>query len=447
MIKIPLDAKIILDKLNENGYEAYVVGGCVRDSVLGRIPGDWDICTNALPEQTMAVFEGFRVIPTGLQHGTITVMLSGEGYEITTYRVDGEYSDGRHPDSVSFTGNLKDDVARRDFTVNAMAYSEKDGIKDFFGGMEDIKNGVIRCVGTPHERFTEDALRIMRAVRFASVLGFEIEKNTKKAMLDLHKRLDLVAKERINVEFNKMLCGLNPARYLREYDYLFFHIIPELEAMKGCEQNNPYHIYDVWNHTLAVLENIEEKDTVLRLSALFHDIGKPHVYTEKDGIGHFYGHADKSCELAEGIMKRLKYSTDEINEVLTLVKYHDTPITPTKKFVRRCLCKMDRSTFEKLLSLSRGDVLGQSGKDMEVRLSNIAEVRKILEEFDAENECFSLKQLKIDGNDLIKMGVQPGKRLGEILNELLCLVIDEKLENNEDVLREYVKKTFLQENI
>lgn len=443
MINIPSHAKIILDKLNENGYEAYVVGGCVRDCLLGTKPDDWDICTNALPEQTMVVFDGFHVIPTGLKHGTVTVILNGEGYEITTYRIDGDYSDGRHPDSVSFTGNLKDDASRRDFTINAMSYSEKDGIKDFFGGMEDIKRGIIRCVGNPHDRFTEDALRIMRAVRFASAFGFDIEKNTSEAMWHLHKRLDLVAKERINVELNKMLCGMNPVRYLREYDYLFFYIIPELSAMKGCEQNNPYHIYDVWNHTLNVLENIEEKDTVLRLAALFHDIGKPYVYTEKDGRGHFYGHADKSCELAQNIMKRLKYSTDEISEVLTLVRYHDTPITPTKKFLRRMLGKMERSVFEKLLSLSRGDVLGQSGKDREERLSNIAEVKNLLAEFDAENECFSLKQLKVSGNDIISLGFEPGKRLGEILDELLLLVVDEKLENDAEALAEYVKNNYL----
>ena len=445
MIKIPQDAKIILDRLDLNGYEAYVVGGCVRDSVLGRTPGDWDICTNALPEQTMEIFSDFHVIPTGIKHGTVTIMLNHEGYEITTYRVDGGYSDGRHPDSVSFTPNLIEDASRRDFTINAMAYSPKFGLADFFGGVDDIRNGIIRCVGEPGMRFSEDALRIMRAVRFASVLGFEIEQDTRDAMKKLYKNLDLVAKERINVEFNKLLCGENPSELLKRYDYLFFHIIPELKAMKGCEQNNPYHIYDVWNHTLAVLENIEEKDEVLRLAALFHDIGKPHVYTEKDGVGHFYGHADKSSELTQSIMKSLKYSTDEINEVLTLVKYHDTPIVPTVKFVRRMLGKMEKGTFEKLLSLSRGDVLGQSGKDREERLCNIAEVKRLLYEFDAETECFSLKQLKISGNDLVQMGITPGKIMGEILNELLLLVVDEKMENDEDALKEYVKKVYLKE--
>ena len=388
VIRIPNDAKTILEKLNNAGFEAYVVGGCVRDSLLGKTPGDWDICTNALPEQTMEVFEGFHVIPTGLKHGTVTVMLNHEGYEITTYRVDGDYTDGRHPDSVSFTTNLKDDVARRDFTVNAMAYSERDGIQDFFGGMEDLKNGIIRCVGEPEKRFGEDALRIMRAVRFASVLGFEIEKSTSDAMRKLYKNLDMVASERINAELNKMLCGKSPARYLEEYDYLFFHIIPELSPMKGCEQNNPYHIYDVWHHTLEVVKNIEPKDYVLRLAALFHDVGKPHVYTEADGIGHFYGHADKSVEITEKVMKRLKYSSADTAEVMTLVKYHDIPINPTKKFVRKMLGWMERSPFEKLLHLSYGDVMGQSGKPREERLENIAETRRILAEFDAENECF-----------------------------------------------------------
>lgn len=445
MISIPADAKTILDKLNNAGFEAYVVGGCVRDSILGRVPGDWDICTNALPEQTMQVFEGFHVIPTGLQHGTVTVMINNNGYEITTYRIDGSYSDGRHPDSVSFTGNLKEDLARRDFTVNAMAYSEKDGIMDFYGGMDDIRNGIIRCVGNPQERFTEDALRIMRAVRFAAVLGFEIEENTANAMKELHKNLDLVANERINVEFNKMLGSNNPARFLDEYDYLFFHIIPELVLMKGCEQNNPYHIYDVWHHTLEVVKNTSPNNSILRLAALLHDSGKPHVYTEADGVGHFYGHAEKSVEIAGKVMKRLKYSNEQISEVLTLVKYHDTPIVPTKKFVRRMLSKMERTTFEKLLCLSFADVMGQSGKNRAERLESISEVRQILAEFDAENECFSLKHLKIDGDDLIKMGVKQGRQIGEILNTLFALVLDEKLENEENALRDYVVKNYLQE--
>jgi len=444
VIRIPTDAKNILEKLNSAGFEAYVVGGCVRDSVLGRIPEDWDICTNANPEQTMAVFADFHVIPTGIQHGTVTVMLNGKGYEVTTYRIDGSYSDGRHPDSVSFTGNLRDDLARRDFTVNAMAYSEKDGIVDFYGGMDDIKNGIIRCVGNPAERFTEDALRIMRAVRFATVLGFEIEKDTALAIKDLYRNLDLVAKERINIELNKTLAGKNPARYLDEYDYLFFHIMPELAQMKLCQQNNPYHIYDVWNHTLEALRNIEPGDTVLRLATLLHDSGKPYVYTETDGIGHFYDHAQKSCEIAENVMKRLKYSNEQISEVLTLVKYHDTPIVPTKKFVRRMLSKMERATFEKLLHLSYADVMGQSGKNRTERIENIAQTRQILSDFDAENECFSLKQLKISGDDLINMGVKQGRQIGVVLNELLDLVVDEKLENSKDVLQNYVKTNYLQ---
>ena len=443
-MRIPKDVKVILNKLNECGYEAYVVGGCVRDSLIGKQPKDWDICTNAKPEQTMEVFKGFHIIPTGLQHGTITVMLNGEGYEITTYRVDGDYSDGRHPDSVSFTSSLSEDLARRDFTFNAMAYSEDEGIVDLYGGVEDLKKKRLKCVGNPTERFNEDALRIMRAIRFSSVLGCKIEENTHNSMVELYTNLDKIAKERINVEFSKMLCGKTPMFMLNEYQFIFSYIIPEIKPMIGFKQNNPYHWLDVWNHSLHVLFEVKEKDLALRLAALFHDIGKPSCYVEgEDGVGHFYGHADKSVEITEKIMKDLKYSNDMIDEVLTLIKYHDMQISLSNKFIRRMLNKMPKETFEKLLVLKKADILGQAKVDREKRLGEVDKLGQMLAEFKMEEECFSLKQLKINGNDLIKMGIKPGKEMGQILNKLFEMVIEEEIENDSQVLKNFVERVYL----
>ena len=443
-MRIPKDVKVILNKLNECGYEAYVVGGCVRDSLIGKQPKDWDICTNAKPEQTMEVFKGFHIIPTGLQHGTITVMLNGEGYEITTYRVDGDYSDGRHPDSVSFTSSLSEDLARRDFTFNAMAYSEDEGIVDLYGGVEDLKKKRLKCVGNPTERFNEDALRIMRAIRFSSVLGCKIEENTHNSMVELYTNLDKIAKERINVEFSKMLCGKTPMFMLNEYQFIFSYIIPEIKPMIGFKQNNPYHWLDVWNHSLHVLFEVKEKDLALRLAALFHDIGKPSCYVEgEDGVGHFYGHADKSVEITEKIMKDLKYSNDMIDEVLTLIKYHDMQISLSNKFIRRMLNKMPKETFEKLLVLKKADILGQAKVDREKRLGEVDKLGQMLAEFKMEEECFSLKQLKINGNDLIKMGIKPGKEMGQILNKLFEMVIEEEIENDTQVLKNFVERVYL----
>ncbi len=442
-MRIPERVKIVLNKLNEAGYEAYVVGGCVRDSLIGKTPKDWDICTNAKPEETIKVFKGFHIIPTGLQHGTVTIMVKGEGFEVTTYRIDGDYSDGRHPDAVSFTSSLADDLARRDFTFNAMAYSEDEGIVDLYDGVNDLREKRLRCVGNSVERFNEDALRIMRAIRFASVLGCEIEENTHNAMVELYKNLDKIAKERINVEFSKTLCGKTPMELLRKYEFIFSYIIPEIRNMVGFKQNNPYHIYDVWEHSLNVLNSVDVVDLPLRLAALFHDIGKPHCYTEENGIGHFYGHGDKSVEIMETVLKRLKYSNEIIDEVLLLIKYHDVTISLSNKFIRKMLGKMSKETFEKLLLLKRADILGQSNIEREKRLSDIEKMKEMLKNFKLEEECFSLKQLKLNGSDLIKMGFKPGKEMGLILNTLLKMVIEEEIENEYEVLKNFVEKRYL----
>lgn len=443
-MRLPSDVYTILNKLNSSGYEAYVVGGCVRDSLIGKKPKDWDICTNAKPEETMKVFKGFHIIPTGLQHGTVTIMVNGEGYEVTTYRVDGDYSDGRHPDKVSFTSSLAEDLARRDFTFNALAYSDEEGIVDLYGGIEDLKLKRLRCVGNPTERFNEDALRIMRAIRFSSVLGCKIEENTHNSMVELYKNLDKIAKERINVEFSKMLCGKTPMFLLSEYHFIFSYIIPEIKPMIGFKQNNPYHWLDVWNHSLHVLFEVKEKDLPLRLAALFHDIGKPSCYVEdENGVGHFYGHADKSVEIMDKVLKDLKYSNDIIEEVLTLIKYHDMQISLSNKFIRRMLNKMPKETFEKLLVLKKADILGQAKIDREKRLEEIEKLKEMLANFKMEEECFSLKHLKINGNDLIKMGFKPGKEMGQILNKLFEMVVEEEIENDFEILKNYVERVYL----
>lgn len=441
-MKLPLDVKTILRKLNDNKFESYVVGGCVRDTLLGKTPKDWDICTNAKPEEVMKVFKGFNIIPTGLQHGTITVMVNKEGYEITTYRVDGDYSDGRHPDNVSFTFNLADDLARRDFTINAMAYSELEGLVDLYGGVTDLKNGIIRCVGKPLDRFNEDALRIMRAMRFASVLNFKIDTETKTAMVEIYKNLNLIAKERINVEFSKLLMGTGNAKILDEYSDIIGFIIPEVKPMFGFNQNNSYHYLDVWEHTLKVVENVNRTDLSLVLSAFFHDIGKPNTYTEADGVGHFYKHPLVSMNMTEGILRRLKFSNDIIEEVLTLVKYHDVEFVNSNKFIRRMLNKMSKETFEKLIELKKADILGQSKKYEEKRIKHMSEIMQTLQDFDFQNECFSLKQVKLNGNDLMSMGFKPEKLMGVILNDLLDKIVEEKLENEPNILKKYVIKNY-----
>jgi len=442
-VRLPEDVKFILDTLHKNGLEGYVVGGCVRDTLLGKEPKDWDVCTNAKPEKVMSVFSDFNIIPTGLQHGTVTVVINHIGYEITTYRVDGDYSDGRHPDSVSFTSSLAEDLSRRDFTVNALAYNEVEGIVDIFGGIEDLRRKRIKCVGKAIDRFNEDALRILRALRFSSVLGFDIDIETKKAIFEVYKNLDKIAKERINAEFSKLILGKNYVKILREYEKIIFYIIPELSKLKGFEQNNPYHTYDVWMHSLRTLYEVNEKDLELRLAALFHDIAKPDCYSvDENGVGHFYEHPEKSAEITERIMKDLKFSNEEIDTVITLIKNHDNQLSPTKKCLRKILNKMEMPLLLRLLELKKADIKAQNPKYLD-RLNDIENFENVIENFSVEEECFSLKHLKINGNDLISLGIKPGKQMGEILNNLLSLVVEEQLVNERNELLKYIKNNYL----
>ncbi len=437
---IPVYAATALQKLNDSGFEVYLVGGCVRDMLLGSVPHDWDITTNALPEQIIGAFEDFTVIPTGLKHGTVTVLIAKEPIEITTYRIDGDYSDNRRPDSVSFTRNLKEDLARRDFTINALAMDADGNIVDYFGGTEDIKIGIIRCVGNATNRFTEDALRILRALRFAAVLGFWIDTETKKAICSEAQRLHNISAERINVELTKLLCGRNAVNILREYAEIVAVVIPEIKPLFGFNQQNPHHIYDAWEHTLQVVANTPP-EPVLRWAALLHDIGKPQAFSaSEDGIGHFYGHAKFSIEIADEIMVRLKFDNASRNRIKTLIEWHDLAIRPAKATVKRRLNRLGTETLSQLFKLQRADNLAHAPKDV-YKQKTIDNLESIMAEIIAENECFFLRDLAVNGNDMLALGFS-GKAVGDILDELLNTVIDGKLPNEREILLDEAKKRF-----
>ena len=435
MMRIPEEVKTALKMLRESGYEAYMIGGCVRDSILGIPAKDHDITTSALPEQTERVFRDFRVVETGIKHGTVTVLINKMPLEITTYRIDSQYSDNRRPDSVTFTKSLREDTARRDFTMNAVAIDENGDIVDHHGGIEDIKNKLIRCVGEPDLRFREDALRILRAVRFSSKLGFEIEKDTKEAVFRNKELLLNISSERIASELVKLLCGKNARSVIIEYIDVLGVVIPELLPMKGFEQNNIHHIYDVLEHTAAAVENAPA-EPVMRLAALFHDIGKPCCYSFKDGQGHFYGHAGTGADMTRIILNSLKFDNYTKDTVTKLVKIHDVQIEERKGAVKRCLNKHTPEIFYMLLDLKRADTLAQAPMCFE-RLAYLDRIKAIAEEILDGEECFSLKQLEINGRDLIASGIEPGKEIGSILSDILEKVISGELPNERSALLEY----------
>lgn len=435
VIKILDAAQTAINILENAGFEAYIVGGCVRDSVLGNTPKDWDITTNALPDEMLEVFNEYRVIETGIKHGTVTVIINKFPLEITTYRIDGTYSDNRRPDSVSFTSEIKNDLCRRDFTINSMAYNSRNGFVDYFSGENDIKNKIIRCVGNPDTRFNEDALRILRALRFASVLSFDIEERTKESIFLNKHLLKNIAKERISVEFNKILMGNSAKRVLSDYNEIIKVFIPEIKEMIGFNQNNKHHHLDVWQHTLEAINN-SEFDINIRLTMFFHDIAKPLTYTEDlNGVGHFYGHPKLSCEIAKNILKRLKYDNNTIETVYLLISYHDYRVKPEKKSIKRLLGKIGEINFKKLLCVQKADILGQNPILISEKLENIKKVEDLFNKIIEDNMCFSIKDLEVNGNDLMDMGIPKGKIIGEILNKLLEMVIDEKICNNNKILK------------
>lgn len=434
-IAVPPKAQRIIDTIAAAGYEAYVVGGCVRDSVLGRKPQDWDITTSAKPEQIKALFP--RTIDTGLQHGTVTVMLEREGFEVTTYRIDGEYVDSRHPKEVIFTPNLEEDLRRRDFTINAMAYNESTGLVDIFGGMEDIRAGVIRCVGDPLERFGEDALRILRAIRFSAQLGYRIDSETEEGIRRLAATLRNISAERIQTELVKLMISSHPDYLRTAYELgvtkVFF---PEFDIAMETDQKHPHHMYSVGEHTLHSLKGVRA-DKSLRLAMLLHDIGKPATLTtDEEGITHFYGHPAVSEKMAGSFLRRLKFDNDTIHRVCKLVLYHDygNSVEPDMRIVRRAVNKIGEDAFPALFEVKRADVLAQSDYLQQEKLELIDRWQQLYEEIKEQKHCVSLKGLAVTGSDLIAAGWKPGKELGEVLQKLLELVLEQPECNTAEIL-------------
>ena len=435
-IQLPEKVKVIIQTLEAAGYEAYAVGGCVRDSVLGRIPADWDITTSALPEQVKELFH--RTIDTGIEHGTVTVMMDKEGFEVTTYRIDGEYRDHRHPEQVNFTGELKEDLRRRDFTINAMAYNDRCGMVDAFGGIEDLKHGVIRCVGVAGERFEEDALRILRAVRFAAQLGFEIEKETADAARALAGNLKDISAERIQTELVKLLVSPHPEMLRTAYELGITRVVlPEFDVMMETPQHHPHHMYSVGEHTLKALE-FTDPEKVLRLSVLFHDFGKPQTRTTVDGVDHFHGHANVSAQETVRIMRRLKFDNATMDQVKRIVLYHDARPQPDERQIRRLLHRAGEDIFPELFQVMGADILAQSEYRKIEKLVNLERVHQVYDEIPKRKDCISLKNLQVTGKDLIAAGMEPGKKIGEILNQML----EDVLETPEHNEREYLLKTY-----
>ncbi len=440
MINLPKDVANIIHILEEAGHEAYAVGGCVRDSILGREPNDWDITTSALPQQVKELFS--HTIDTGLQHGTVTVMMHHVGYEVTTYRVDGEYEDSRHPKSVTFTRDLIEDLKRRDFTINAMAYNEKDGVVDAFGGIQDLENGIIRAVGNPKERFTEDALRMMRAVRFAAQLGYDIEENTKAAIREMADTLERISAERIQVELVKLVVSDHPEHMRQLYETGITRVIlPQFDCMMETQQNNPHHCYSVGEHTMKAMEQIRP-DKVLRLTMLFHDMGKPDAKTtDEKGIDHFHGHAALSQNYANETLKNLKFDNDTLHKVSKLTYWHDYKVQPDKRGVRRALNKIGEELFLLLLEVKRADALAQSMYKREEKLEELLQIKEIYTQIKEEGQCFSLKDLAVTGQDLIALGMKPGPQLGEMLGTLLEAVLEDPEQNEKENLLSIASKS------
>lgn len=442
MIRLPEKVKYIINTIQAAGFDAYAVGGCVRDSLLGRAPSDWDITTSASPVQVKALFS--RTVDTGIQHGTVTVLLEKEGFEVTTYRIDGEYEDGRHPKEIHFTASLTEDLMRRDFTINAMAYNEEHGLVDVFDGAEDLKRGIIRCVGNPRERFKEDALRMMRAIRFSAQLGYDIEEETEEAIRELAPTLQRISAERIQAELIKLMVSPHPD-YLRiAYDTgvtrVFF---PEWDRAMETPQNHPHHCYNVGEHILHSLLEVPP-DKVLRLAMLLHDIAKPAVLELDDtGVTHFHGHAQKGEEMSREILQRLRMDNDTINKVCRLVRFHDygNGVDPDKKIVRHAVNKIGEDLFPSLLLVKKADILAQSTYRREEKLNRLAAWEGCYEEVRHAGECVSLKTLAVTGRDLIAAGVAPGKKLGEILDRLLQEVLEDPAKNNREYLLGEALKT------
>ena len=438
-ISLPNNVEKIISTLEQAGHEAYAVGGCVRDSLLGRTPNDWDITTSAEPLDVKKLFK--RTFDTGIQHGTVSVLLGKEIYEVTTYRIDGKYEDSRHPSEVSFTKSLKEDLRRRDFTVNAMAYNPRTGIVDNFGGIEDLRCKTIRAVGNPEERFGEDALRILRAVRFAAQLGYSIDKETEAAILKLAPTLTKISAERIRTELEKLLVSDNPGFIKKAWELGITKVVlPEFDAMMETPQNNPNHAYNVGDHSVKVLENVRG-DRVLRLTALLHDSGKAVTRTtDENGIDHFKGHAEKGAEIATGVLRRLKYDRDTEKLVSRLVEHHDWEIRARSKDIRKWVNRIGEDCFPLMFEINDAALLGQSEYNRVEKTAHLERLKAAYKTMIDNGDCISLKDLKVTGSDLIKAGIPAGPKVGEELKKLLDLVLEDPKLNDRDFLLSMVNR-------
>lgn len=453
VVAIPNAAQKVIAYLEAAGFQAYIVGGCVRDSLMGKVPHDWDICTNALPDDVIRIFGANNTIPTGLKHGTVTVNDGGQ-YEVTTFRIDGKYLDGRHPDSVRFVRSLAEDLARRDFTINAMAYNPATGLVDIFGGENDIQKGVIRAVGEPRKRFQEDALRILRAVRFSAKLGFAIESQTYEAMGREICGLDKVSAERIGSEILQIVTAPFAKQALSAHNGMVIrYVIPELGVCYGVEQNNRYHHEDVFYHIISTLGNAETchqfpdewADKYVRMALLLHDIGKPQCKTtDENGYDHFYKHAPASAELAEKVLRRLRYSNEFIDTVVELIRYHDAELVPTKACARRLLNKLGVDQLHRLLKLRECDNRAHTSAAWVKFNNQTVPFAEVLQQVLDEESAFKLKDLAINGKDLIAAGYKPGKNMGRVLDALLEEVINEQIQNDKATLLHRAKALYLE---
>lgn len=462
-IQLPQNVEYIINELGNNGYEAFAVGGCVRDSILGRVPKDWDITTKATPLEVKRIFR--RTIDTGIQHGTVTVMLDKAGYEVTTYRVDGEYEDNRRPKAVSFTNDLIEDLKRRDFTINAMAYNKEKGLVDAFDGLSDIQEGIIRCVGSATERFEEDALRILRAVRFSAQLGFVIENHTLEAVRKKANNLKNISAERIRVELDKLIMSPYPEKLILAYETGITKVIfPEFNVMMETEQNNYYHIFSVGEHTIKTVQalnkalcepafredNCETKEervsfsykeqAMLCWAMLLHDVGKPDCKSSNAKGDHFYGHAKIGAQKARLILRRLKFDNETVDTVFRLVLWHDYRFTLTPPAMRKAVNKIGEDIMDMLFEVQKADILGKNPEVFEEKLLTLTKVKNLFYKIRQNHECVSLKSLKINGKDLIALGFKPGAELGKTLSYLLNMVLETPELNDRDVLRSLAKE-------
>ena len=435
-MRIDARAEKIIKLMNGAGEKAYCVGGCVRDFLLGKEPHDFDICTSAEPMRTKEILKDFPVIETGLKHGTVTVIADGEPIEVTTWRIDGKYADNRRPENVTFTKSLEEDLRRRDFTINAIAF-DGETVIDPFGGRKDLEDGIIRAVGDPYARVEEDALRILRGLRFSSVFGFGIEEKTAAAIRERRELLKNISAERVFSELKLILCGKNATDILLGFPEIIGTVIPEITPTFGFEQHNKHHIYDVYTHTAVSVGKIAP-DPILRLTMLFHDIGKPRAYFFENGEGHFWGHPEISVGIARDVLNRLKCDNETKDAVLTLIRYHDDRFPPERRSIKRMLSRIGKENYALLMKVKRADTDAQSDYEKEEKYAQTDALEALAEQIEKENECFSLSQLAVNGNDL--KNFFSGRQIGEALRMCLSAVIDGAVKNEKNALLAFVKE-------